>query len=311
MRLLAASCAAALTALAGSPVLAQPYAPPSYGAPPYQPYAPPPPGYPATARAKRRERAAAELRGPAWPGSADTADPAGLRVAALHSVSRLRSTPKLCAAAAGLCRARPGLRAAANLCSLGPGGRRASQAMSQASGRPIHIRPMRATSRNPAATRASRRGCPPWGSAATARRCNTCKRRAERLPPGAQARRSRHWRWRRPGCSTARSPMARRMPPVPARRWRKSRMPCTPSPMAIGRAPCRSSTPPSRRSPRPDSSAAPREHSRRQGCLWIGSTQYTDSGCSTGAISRLTTTASLSLRTSTHSKVSSLLALIS
>ncbi len=46
MRLLAASCAAALTALAGSPVLAQPYAPPSYGAPPYQPYAPPPPGYP-------------------------------------------------------------------------------------------------------------------------------------------------------------------------------------------------------------------------------------------------------------------------
>ena len=48
-----------------------------------------------------------------------------------------------------------------------------------------------------------------------------------------------------------------------------------------------------------------------QGCLWIGSTQNTASGFSTGSISRLTTTASLSLRTSTHSRVSSLLALIS
>src|SRR6478672_12309436 len=47
------------------------------------------------------------------------------------------------------------------------------------------------------------------------------------------------------------------------------------------------------------------------GCLWIGSTQYTASGCSAGVMSRFTTTASLSLRTSTHSSGSDVLALIS
>ena len=45
--------------------------------------------------------------------------------------------------------------------------------------------------------------------------------------------------------------------------------------------------------------------------LWIGSIQRTCSGFSTGSMSRLTTTASLSLRTSTHSSGSSGLALIS
>ena len=44
---------------------------------------------------------------------------------------------------------------------------------------------------------------------------------------------------------------------------------------------------------------------------WIGSTHFTASGCSTAGMSRLTTTASLSLRTRTHSRVSSVLALIS
>ena len=47
------------------------------------------------------------------------------------------------------------------------------------------------------------------------------------------------------------------------------------------------------------------------GCLWIGSTQYTASGASTGVMSRFTTTASLSLRTRTHSRASNGLALIS
>ena len=48
------------------------------------------------------------------------------------------------------------------------------------------------------------------------------------------------------------------------------------------------------------------------GCLWIGSTQYTASGVSTGSISEiLTTTASLSDRTSTHSSTLSGSALIS
>jgi hypothetical protein len=47
------------------------------------------------------------------------------------------------------------------------------------------------------------------------------------------------------------------------------------------------------------------------GCLWIGSTQYTDSGFSAGVMSRFTTTASLSLRTRTHSSGSDRLALIS
>ena len=45
--------------------------------------------------------------------------------------------------------------------------------------------------------------------------------------------------------------------------------------------------------------------------LWIGSIQRTSSGFSTGSMSRLTTTASWSLRTSTHSSGSSGLALIS
>jgi hypothetical protein len=45
--------------------------------------------------------------------------------------------------------------------------------------------------------------------------------------------------------------------------------------------------------------------------LWMGSTQSTWSGFSTGSMSRLTTTASLSLRTSTHSNTSFGLALIS
>src|SRR5262249_61632004 len=45
--------------------------------------------------------------------------------------------------------------------------------------------------------------------------------------------------------------------------------------------------------------------------LWIGSIHGTCSGFSTGSISRLTTTASLSLRTSTHSSGSLGLALIS
>ena len=45
--------------------------------------------------------------------------------------------------------------------------------------------------------------------------------------------------------------------------------------------------------------------------LWIGSIQRTASGFSTGSMSRFTTTASLSLRTSTHSSVSSAEALIS
>ena len=49
----------------------------------------------------------------------------------------------------------------------------------------------------------------------------------------------------------------------------------------------------------------------RQECLWIGSTQATASGFSTGSMSRLTTTASLSERTSTHSSGSSVEALIS
>ncbi len=44
---------------------------------------------------------------------------------------------------------------------------------------------------------------------------------------------------------------------------------------------------------------------------WIGSTHFTGLGSSTGSISRFTTTASLSLRTSTHSRVSSPEALIS
>src|SRR4051812_39264810 len=44
---------------------------------------------------------------------------------------------------------------------------------------------------------------------------------------------------------------------------------------------------------------------------WMGSTHFTSSGCSTGSISRLTTTASPSLRTSTHSSTSSREALIS
>jgi beta-xylosidase len=47
------------------------------------------------------------------------------------------------------------------------------------------------------------------------------------------------------------------------------------------------------------------------GSRWMGSTQYTASGASTPAMSRLTTTASLSLRTSTHSSVSSALPLSS
>jgi len=50
---------------------------------------------------------------------------------------------------------------------------------------------------------------------------------------------------------------------------------------------------------------------RSQPCLWIGSIQRTCSGRSTGSMSRLTTTASLSLRTNTHSSVSSVEALIS
>src|SRR6266567_4190231 len=49
----------------------------------------------------------------------------------------------------------------------------------------------------------------------------------------------------------------------------------------------------------------------RHPCLWIGSIQRTSSGFSTGSMSRLTTTASLSLRTRTHSRVSSEDALIS
>src|SRR5258707_385629 len=52
-------------------------------------------------------------------------------------------------------------------------------------------------------------------------------------------------------------------------------------------------------------------HPCGQTCLWIGSTQRTSSGFSTGSMSRLTTTASLSLRTNTHSRVSSVDALIS
>ena len=44
---------------------------------------------------------------------------------------------------------------------------------------------------------------------------------------------------------------------------------------------------------------------------WTGSTHSTVSGFSTGSMSRLMATASLSLRTSTHSNVSSVLALIS
>src|SRR3984893_13020432 len=48
-----------------------------------------------------------------------------------------------------------------------------------------------------------------------------------------------------------------------------------------------------------------------QPCLWIGSIQRTSCGRSTGSMSRLTTTASLSLRTNTHSSVSSVDALIS
>ena len=45
--------------------------------------------------------------------------------------------------------------------------------------------------------------------------------------------------------------------------------------------------------------------------LWIGSTHFTGLGSSTGSISRFTTTASLSLRTRTHSSDSSAEALIS
>lgn len=44
---------------------------------------------------------------------------------------------------------------------------------------------------------------------------------------------------------------------------------------------------------------------------WIGSIQATSSGFSAGSMSRLTTTASLSLRITTHSSGSSRLALIS
>jgi len=51
--------------------------------------------------------------------------------------------------------------------------------------------------------------------------------------------------------------------------------------------------------------------SRVQPCRWIGSIQRTSSGRSTGSMSRLTTTVSLSLRTRTHSSVSSVEALIS
>src|SRR5439155_22046280 len=47
------------------------------------------------------------------------------------------------------------------------------------------------------------------------------------------------------------------------------------------------------------------------GCGWIGSTQYTASGGSAGAMSRLTTTGSWPLRTSTHSSGSLASALIS
>src|SRR5262249_46306504 len=49
----------------------------------------------------------------------------------------------------------------------------------------------------------------------------------------------------------------------------------------------------------------------RHHALWIGSIQGTCSGFSAGSMSRLTTTASLSLRTSTHSSGSFVLALIS
>lgn len=48
-----------------------------------------------------------------------------------------------------------------------------------------------------------------------------------------------------------------------------------------------------------------------QGWGWIGSTQYTSSGGSAGAMSRFTTTGSWPLRTSTQLRISSLRALIS
>src|ERR1700730_4805522 len=65
---------------------------------------------------------------------------------------------------------------------------------------------------------------------------------------------------------------------------------------------------------RPDARPLDRHFDLRhfnQPCLWIGSIQRTSSGRSTGSMSRLTTTASLSLRTNTHSSVSSVDALIS
>ena len=79
--------------------------------------------------------------------------------------------------------------------------------------------------------------------------------------------------------------------------------------VGVGRGP-QSDTTLARAGHRDDREGAERTR-RDQGCLWIGSTQNTASGCSTASISRLTTTASLSERTSTHSSVSSELALIS
>ena len=54
-----------------------------------------------------------------------------------------------------------------------------------------------------------------------------------------------------------------------------------------------------------------RASSSSQPCGWVGSIQRTVSGFSTGSMSRFTATASPSLRQSTHSSVSSALALIS
>ena len=71
----------------------------------------------------------------------------------------------------------------------------------------------------------------------------------------------------------------------------------------------RSAAPPRTRQRRPDGARAERAHWSHPG--WVGSIQRTFSGFSTGSMSRLTATASPSLRQSTHSSTSVGLALIS
>ena len=107
-------------------------------------------------------------------------------------------------------------------------------------------------------------------------------------------------------------PLPPRRLPRPAAEPRRPRSTCTRR--ADARA-ARSTRRPRALSTRP--AWGPRHERRRPGSAegqpsrWIGSTQRTCCGRSTASMSRLTTTASLSLRTSTHSSVSSDEALIS